>query len=630
MSQVSVRDLDVSFGSLKVLQKLNITAEDGEFLVLLGPSGCGKSTLLNAVAGLLDINGGQIFIGGKNVTWEEPKDRGIGMVFQSYALYPRMTAEGNLTFGLKMARVPKDEIVKRVAKAAAILQIEPLLKRRPAELSGGQRQRVAIGRALVRDVGVFLFDEPLSNLDAKLRTELRVEIKKLHQQLGSTMIYVTHDQIEALTLADRIAVMNNGVIQQLASPKEIYRRPISRFVAGFVGSPAMNFIAGKLSKANGQVGLNLDGGAQVSLAGYAFAAAPEDGQPVALGVRPEQLSLRRQQRRGEAAGDRLADRSDGRRQPSLGQRRKRTSSPPASEWTTAIASAKASARRSIRPSPRSSTPPAAHVSRGHRPPHLKHKESHVMANYRISFQLYGARKFPPLEPQLEALAAIGYDAVEPFGGNYADDPKGLRAKTDALGLTIPTAHMPLAHLEQDRARFIDVAKILGLETSIIPHVGGDERPSTVDGWKALGRRLSEHAGHLAEAGLKLGWHNHDFEYVKLPDGSRPIDHLLAGQGVRFEPDIAWIQRGGGNPATEIRKEAAKIVAFHMKDTAKPGTTKEDGWADVGAGIIDWKSVWPAIAATGANLLVVEHDNPSDWRSSAAVSYKYINGMAGRG
>ncbi|MBN9009207.1 MAG: ABC transporter ATP-binding protein, partial [Rhizobiales bacterium] len=175
MAEVSVRDLEVSFGHLKVLKSLNVTANDGEFLVLLGPSGCGKSTLLNAIAGLLDISGGQVWVGGRNVTWGEPKDRGIGMVFQSYALYPRMTAEGNLAFGLRMAGVARDEIARRVAKAAALLQIEPLLKRRPAELSGGQRQRVAIGRALVRDVGVFLFDEPLSNLDAKLRGELRVE-----------------------------------------------------------------------------------------------------------------------------------------------------------------------------------------------------------------------------------------------------------------------------------------------------------------------------------------------------------------------------------------------------------------------------------------------------------------------
>jgi multiple sugar transport system ATP-binding protein len=292
MGQVSIRELDVAFGSLKVLQGLNLDIEKGEFLVLLGPSGCGKSTLLNAVAGLLDINGGQIFIGDRNVTWEEPKDRGIGMVFQSYALYPRMTAEGNMSFGLKMAGVSREEIGRRVARAAAMLQLEPLLKRRPAELSGGQRQRVAIGRALVRDVDVFLFDEPLSNLDAKLRTELRVEIKKLHQRLGSTMIYVTHDQIEALTLADRVAVMHAGVIQQLATPKEIYRRPVNRFVASFVGSPAMNFVEGTLTKANGTVGVRLGDGTSVALAGYEFAGQPQEGQAVALGFRPEQIGLR--------------------------------------------------------------------------------------------------------------------------------------------------------------------------------------------------------------------------------------------------------------------------------------------------------------------------------------------------
>jgi multiple sugar transport system ATP-binding protein len=289
MGQVSIRNIEVSFGSLKVLKNLDLEVNEGEFIVLLGPSGCGKSTLLNAVAGLLDINAGQVWIGGKNVTWEEPKDRGIGMVFQSYALYPRMTAEGNLSFGLKMARVPKDEIARRVAKAAGILQIEPLLNRRPSELSGGQRQRVAIGRALVRDVEVFLFDEPLSNLDAKLRTELRVEIKKLHHQLGSTMIYVTHDQIEALTLADRIAVMHGGVIQQLATPKEIYRKPVNRFVAGFVGSPAMNFLEGTITKANGSAGIKLADGTNVSLEGYEFSAIPEEGRPAMLGVRPEQV-----------------------------------------------------------------------------------------------------------------------------------------------------------------------------------------------------------------------------------------------------------------------------------------------------------------------------------------------------
>src|SRR5690606_339855 len=190
----------------------NLEVKQGEFLVLLGPSGCGKSTLLNCIAGLLDVSGGQIFISGKNVTWEEPKNRGIGMVFQSYALYPQMSVKKNLSFGLRVAGLPRDEIDRRVKRASEMLQIEPLLDRKPANLSGGQRQRVAIGRALVRDVDVFLFDEPLSNLDAKLRSDLRVEIKRLHQRLENTMIYVTHDQIEAMTLADRIAIMRDGII----------------------------------------------------------------------------------------------------------------------------------------------------------------------------------------------------------------------------------------------------------------------------------------------------------------------------------------------------------------------------------------------------------------------------------
>jgi multiple sugar transport system ATP-binding protein len=296
MAHVSVRDLSVDFGSVKVLQNLNIDVEQGEFLVLLGPSGCGKSTLLNSIAGLLDISAGRIFIAGDNVTWKEPKDRHIGMVFQSYALYPRMSVEGNLSFGLKTARVPKPEIERRIKHAAQLLQIEPLMKRRPFELSGGQRQRVAIGRALVRDVEVFLFDEPLSNLDAKLRTELRVELKKLHITLGSTMIYVTHDQIEALTLADRVAVMHGGIIQQLAPPKEVYRRPVNRFVAGFVGSPAMNFLEGRLSVNGGAPAITLTNGTRVGLDGYAFAQAPEDGRPATLGVRPEQVSFAPQPR----------------------------------------------------------------------------------------------------------------------------------------------------------------------------------------------------------------------------------------------------------------------------------------------------------------------------------------------
>jgi multiple sugar transport system ATP-binding protein len=287
MTSVLVRDLSLNFGLIEVLKKLNLEVTEGEFIVLLGPSGCGKSTLLNCIAGLLDVSAGQIFINGKNVTWEEPKDRGIGMVFQSYALYPQMTVEGNLSFGLKNARLPKDEIAKRVARAAEILQIGPLLQRKPAALSGGQRQRVAIGRALVRDVDVFLFDEPLSNLDAKLRAELRVEIKRLHQRLANTMIYVTHDQIEAMTLADRIAIMSGGEIQQFDSPQAIYNRPVNRFVAGFVGSPGMNFLEGALDDQGTPTFRAGDIVVPLSRYGFDNGAAPRD--KVVLGIRPEHI-----------------------------------------------------------------------------------------------------------------------------------------------------------------------------------------------------------------------------------------------------------------------------------------------------------------------------------------------------
>ncbi|HEV7344420.1 MAG TPA: sn-glycerol-3-phosphate ABC transporter ATP-binding protein UgpC [Devosia sp.] len=284
---VSIRDLSLNFGNVKVLQHLDLDIAQGEFIVLLGPSGCGKSTLLNCVAGLLDVSDGQIFIGGKNVTWEEPKDRGIGMVFQSYALYPQMTVERNLSFGLRVAGMKKDEIAKRVNRAAEILQIEPLLQRKPVELSGGQRQRVAIGRALVRDVDVFLFDEPLSNLDAKLRSDLRVEIKRLHQRLKNTMIYVTHDQIEALTLADRIAVMKNGVIQQLSDPHTIYNKPVNLYVAGFIGSPQMNMFEGTLSDST----FTAKDGTVIPVGTYEFAAPTSGSRQAVLGVRPEHILL---------------------------------------------------------------------------------------------------------------------------------------------------------------------------------------------------------------------------------------------------------------------------------------------------------------------------------------------------
>jgi multiple sugar transport system ATP-binding protein len=288
MHSVSVRDLTLNFGSVSVLKSLNLDVEEGEFIVLLGPSGCGKSTLLNCIAGLLDISDGQIWIKDKNVTWAEPSERGIGMVFQSYALYPQMTVRGNLSFGLKNQKMPRAEIDMRVDRAAEILQIGPLLDRKPGALSGGQRQRVAIGRALVRDAEVYLFDEPLSNLDAKLRSELRVEIKRLHSRLNNTMVYVTHDQIEALTLADRIAVMRGGIIQQLDAPQVIYNRPANLFVAGFIGSPSMNFLPGA----------TVDGGRSfhcgdhsLDLAGYEGGAVLDRPKAI-LGLRPEHLELR--------------------------------------------------------------------------------------------------------------------------------------------------------------------------------------------------------------------------------------------------------------------------------------------------------------------------------------------------
>lgn len=290
MSEIQTRRLSVAFNTVAVLRELDLHVRDGEFLVLLGPSGCGKSTLLNAIAGLLDVNDGQVWIGGRNVTWAAPKDRGIAMVFQSYALYPTMDVYGNLAFSLRVARLDKKEVDRRVRRAAEMLELTPLLKRRPNALSGGQRQRVAIGRAVVREVDVFLFDEPLSNLDAQLRSELRVEIKQLHLKLGNTMVYVTHDQVEALSLADRIAVMKGGVIQQLADPDTIYHRPANRFVASFLGSPPMNFVSGNLAQDGGTLGLRTDS-LFVPLPGYPFNSAATIGQSVTLGIRPEDIVI---------------------------------------------------------------------------------------------------------------------------------------------------------------------------------------------------------------------------------------------------------------------------------------------------------------------------------------------------
>jgi multiple sugar transport system ATP-binding protein len=255
MSNVHLRKLCITRGSNQVIRDLDLHIEPGEFLVLLGPSGCGKSTLLHSIAGLIDLAEGSIEIGGRDMSDADPSERGIGMVFQSYALYPTMTVEKNMSFGLRIAGAPKAEVQRRVRKAAEMLQLEALLDRKPAQLSGGQRQRVAIGRALVREAGVYLFDEPLSNLDAKLRAELRRELKLLHQNLGSTMVYVTHDQAEAMTLATRIVVMQGGRIQQIGTPAEVYERPANRFVAGFLGSPSMNFVEGHVKQGRFSAGL---------------------------------------------------------------------------------------------------------------------------------------------------------------------------------------------------------------------------------------------------------------------------------------------------------------------------------------------------------------------------------------
>jgi multiple sugar transport system ATP-binding protein len=288
MPRVQFEDIIKSYGRVTVLKNLDLTVEDGEFLVLLGPSGCGKTTLLNLLAGLLDVTAGRITIGDRDVTDLDPKDRGLAMVFQSYALYPTKTVRGNLKFGLAAQKLDNAEIERRVAWAAKLLQIEPLLDRKPAQLSGGQRQRVAIGRALVKNVPVFLFDEPLSNLDAKLRTEMRLEIKKLHDELKSTIVYVTHDQIEAMTMATKIAVMDGGVIQQFGTPDEIYSMPANLFVAGFIGSPAMNLRAGRIKPNGSGVSAVLDDATiPLDLSRYSFVARPEQDQPIVVGLRPE-------------------------------------------------------------------------------------------------------------------------------------------------------------------------------------------------------------------------------------------------------------------------------------------------------------------------------------------------------
>ncbi len=294
MASLTISNVKKHFGPLHILKGIDIAIDDGEFLVLVGPSGCGKSTLLNMIAGLDTITDGEIAIDGTRVNERHPKDRDIAMVFQSYALYPNMTVGQNIVFGLEMRGVAKPERDKAMGEVAKLLQIDHLLDRKPGQLSGGQRQRVAMGRALVRHPKIFLFDEPLSNLDAKLRVEMRTEIKKLHQRLKATIVYVTHDQIEAMTLATRIAVMKAGELLQLGTPKEIYESPADLFVAGFMGSPSMNLIPAKLAGANGGLAIEVaraEGGpATLPLVNGSAGWAAYAGKDVILGVRPEHIS----------------------------------------------------------------------------------------------------------------------------------------------------------------------------------------------------------------------------------------------------------------------------------------------------------------------------------------------------
>ena len=285
MAGVALQNVVKQFGDVKVIHGIDLTIEDGEFCVFVGPSGCGKSTLLRMVAGLEETSGGAIHIGARDVTKADPAERGVAMVFQTYALYPHMTVAENMGFGLKMTGHPKAEVAAKVKEASRILKLDDYLARKPKALSGGQRQRVAIGRAIVRGPQVFLFDEPLSNLDAELRVEMRVEIARLHRELGTTMIYVTHDQVEAMTLADKIVVLRKGRIEQVGAPLELYQNPDNRFVAGFIGSPAMNFVAGKVEGSGVVAATGLSGSVSTG------AALPGAGADVIVGLRPQHLRL---------------------------------------------------------------------------------------------------------------------------------------------------------------------------------------------------------------------------------------------------------------------------------------------------------------------------------------------------
>ncbi len=290
MAEVTLRDVVKRYGKTEVVHGINLSIKDNEFVVFVGPSGCGKSTTLRMIAGLEEISDGTISIGDKVVNDVPPKDRGVAMVFQNYALYPHMNVYGNMSFGLKLKKTPKDEIDRRVKKAAGILGIEELLERKPHELSGGQRQRVAMGRAIVRKPDIFLFDEPLSNLDAKLRTQMRIEIKRLHQRVSSTIVYVTHDQVEAMTLGDRIVVLKDGYIEQVGTPIELFQNPVNTFVAGFIGSPPMNLVDAVIEKGDKGPMVGFPGGFKIPIPEKdGFDAA--HGLPVVVGLRTEDLNL---------------------------------------------------------------------------------------------------------------------------------------------------------------------------------------------------------------------------------------------------------------------------------------------------------------------------------------------------
>ena len=295
MKTLKIEELSKNFGTTEVLKKINLEIDEGNFLVLLGPSGCGKSTLLNIIAGLETINEGNVYIDDYNVSKVEPKDRNIAMVFQSYALYPSMNVRENMIFGLKQAKTSKEKIEEQLEKVSKFLQVDQLLERKPSQLSGGQRQRVAIGRALVREPRIFLFDEPLSNLDAKLRVEMRREIKKLHQQLKTTVVYVTHDQTEAMSLGTKIAIMNHGVIQQNDTPENIYNKPNNTFVADFIGSPSMNLIAGSLKKNSDKISFVAEGSNfEIPIKGYKFKdKSNQNNKEVFFGVRPEHIFFKK-------------------------------------------------------------------------------------------------------------------------------------------------------------------------------------------------------------------------------------------------------------------------------------------------------------------------------------------------